>query len=98
MEDPRHSNITLEVEDNDGNRSSHTFYVVVLNQRPLAVMPRPVDDGESGQQYVFDASASYDPDGLVSELKYRWDIDGEIIENISTIFYSFEEPGTYQYL
>ena len=87
-------NVTLEVEDNDGNRSSHTFYVMVLNQRPLAVMPRPVD-GESGQQYVFDASASYDPDGLVSDLTYRWDIDGEIIENISTIFYSFEEPGTY---
>ena len=44
---------------------------------------------------MFDASASYDPDGLVSDLTYRWDIDGEIIENISTIFYSFEEPGTY---
>ena len=86
--------MTLVVEDNDGNRSSHSFYVMVLNQRPLAVMPRPVD-GEVGQPYVFDASGSYDPDGLATDLTYRWEIDHEVIENISTVYYSFEEPGTY---
>ena len=87
-------NVTLIVEDNDGNMSSHNFYVMVLNQRPLAVMPRPVD-GEVGQPYVFDASGSYDPDGLATDLTYRWEIDHEVIENISTVYYSFEEPGTY---
>ncbi len=87
-------NITLQVEDNDGNKSSHTFFVLVLNQRPLAVMPRPVD-GEAGQQYVFDGSGSYDPDGLSSELTYKWEIAGDLIENISTVFYTFDEPGTY---
>ena len=87
-------NVTLEVEDNDGNRTAHTFEVLILNQRPLAVLSRPLD-GESGQEYIFDATSSYDPDGLAEDLSFRWNVDGETIENISTVFYTFEEPGTY---
>ena len=91
---PGMKNVTVEVEDNDGNRTAHTFNVLVLNQRPLAVLSRPVD-GESGQEYIFDATSSYDPDGFATDLSFRWTIDGETIENISTVFYTFEEPGTY---
>ena len=69
--------------------------VRVLNQRPVAVFDRPMD-GTVETEYLFE-SLSFDPDGDTSLLQTRWNISGmnEEIENSSTVYHTFTEPGLY---
>ena len=69
--------------------------VRVLNQRPVAVFASP-SDGTVETEYLFE-SLSFDPDGDTSLLQTRWNITGmdEEIENASTVYHSFTEPGLY---
>ena len=92
---PGLKSVTLEVTDDDGNMSSMTLMVRVLNQRPVAVFDRP-SDGSVDTDYFFE-SMSFDPDGDTSLLQTRWNITGadSEIENISGVHYSFTEPGLY---
>ena len=41
--EPGMKNISLEVTDDDGNTSTTTIQVLVVNQRPVAVFARPFD-------------------------------------------------------
>ena len=92
---PGLKSVTLEVTDDDGNMSSMTLMVRVLNQRPVAVFDRP-SDGSVDTEYFFE-SMSFDPDGDTSLLQTRWNITGadSEIENVSGIHYVFTEPGLY---
>ena len=92
---PGLKSITLEVTDDDGNMSSVTLTVRVLNQRPVAVFDRPTD-GTVETEYFFE-SMSFDPDGDTSLLQTRWNITGmdNEIENVSGIHHTFTEPGLY---
>lgn len=92
---PGLKSVTLEVTDDDGNMSSMTLMVRVLNQRPVAVFDRP-SDGSVDTDYFFE-SMSFDPDGDTSLLQTRWNITGadSEIENVSGVHYSFTEPGLY---
>ena len=89
--------VTLEVTDDDGNVSSTSIMVRVLNQRPVAVFDSP-SDGTVETEYLFE-SLSFDPDGDTSLLQTRWNITGmdEEIENSSTVYHSFTEPGCTQF-
>ena len=92
---PGLKNITLQVEDDDGNLSSASIQVTVYNQRPVAIFERP-EDGDVYTAYIFD-SESFDPDGQSSQLTHIWKISDmdDTIENISSVSRTFSEPGTY---
>lgn len=92
---PGLKNITLEVTDDDGNSSSHSFQVDVNNQRPVAVFNRP-SDGLTDTTYFFE-SLSFDPDGDSSKLSFAWNVSDmdEAIYNISSISRTFTIPGIY---
>jgi|TARA_B110000211_G_scaffold70678_1_gene81822 PKD repeat protein len=92
---PGIKNISLDVTDDDGNVSSHSFQVEVNNQRPVAVFNRP-SDGFTDTAYVFE-SLSFDSDGDSSKLLYLWNISdmNEPIYNISSISRTFTKPGLY---
>ena len=92
---PGLKNITLEVEDDDGNVTSVSIQVQVFNQRPVAIFERP-EDGDVYTAYIFD-SESFDPDGQSSQLIHIWHISDmdESIENVSSVSRTFSEPGIY---
>ncbi len=92
---PGLKNITLDVEDDDGNVSSVTIQVIVYNQRPVAIFERP-EDGDVYSAYIFD-SDSFDPDGQSSQLTHIWKISDMVdtIENVSSVSRTFSEPGIY---
>ncbi|MAI57403.1 MAG: hypothetical protein CML56_00185 [Rhodobacteraceae bacterium] len=93
--EPGMKNVTIEVVDDDGNRSIAYLGVEILNQRPVALFERPVD-GKIGDAYVF-SSSSFDPDGDTSSLIHIWtfsDRDGTI-ENVSSVSRTFSKPGLY---
>ena len=69
---PGMKNVTIEVTDDDGNVSTTSLVVRVLNQRPVAVFARPAD-GTVETDYYFE-SLSFDPDGDTSLLTTKWNI------------------------
>ena len=54
-----------------GDNSPSTQPVVTTNQSPSAVITATPTDGTAPLIVAFDASTSFDPDGVIS--KYRWD-------------------------
>jgi PKD repeat protein len=93
--EPGMKNISLEVTDDDGNTSTTTIQVLVVNQRPVAVFARPVD-GFVDTEYIFE-SLSFDPDGNSSTLEIIWNISAfdEALYNVSTVYHTFTSPGLY---
>jgi PKD repeat protein len=93
--EPGMKNISLEVTDDDGNTSTTTIQVLVVNQRPVAVFARPVD-GFVDTEYIFE-SLSFDPDGNSSTLQIIWNIStfDEDLYNVSTVYHTFTSPGLY---
>ena len=86
--------INLSVTDDDGNTSTTTITVTVMNQRPVALFSRPAD-GTVSTQYTFQ-SASFDPDGDDSAMTTIWSIEGEEpVTNQSAVVHTFLEPGVY---
>ena len=93
--EPGIKNISLEVTDDDGNSSTATIQVLVVNQRPVAVFTRP-SDGFVDTEYIFE-SLSFDPDGNSSMLEIIWNISAfdEEVYNVSTVYHTFTSPGLY---
>lgn len=92
---PGLKNIGLTVIDDDGNSTSATIQVNVINQRPVAVFSRP-GDGTVDTTYTF-TSYSFDPDGDSTQLSTIWSISDlpETIENTTSVSHTFMEPGLY---
>jgi len=69
--------VTLTVTDNDGGTDSISYPIAVSSggQPPVASFTyTPLTPG-IGQVVTFDASSSFDPDGLI--IHYIWDLDGD---------------------
>ena len=63
------------------------------NARPVAAIDVSRNSGPVPLTILFDASASYDPDGSIR--KYRWDCgDGEVVEG-SPMEHTYTEAGTF---
>ena len=92
---PGWKNVTVIATDNSGDSSMAVIQVEVLNQRPVAIFPRP-DDGATDTVYTF-LSSSFDPDGDDGGiLTHNWTITG--LENSMTnnqVNHMFTEPGVY---
>ena len=91
---PGWKNITIFATDDAGNVSVATLHVEVLNQRPVAIFPRPAD-GTTNTMYTF-LSSSFDPDGNSGNMTHNWTITG-IEQNMSNnqVNHMFTEPGVY---
>jgi PKD repeat protein len=94
--EPGLKNITLEVTDDDGNTSTASLQVLVINQRPVAVFARP-SDGQIDTEYVFE-SLSFDPDGNSSSMQIIWNISDfeEPVYNVTSVYHTFTKPGLYR--
>jgi uncharacterized protein (TIGR02145 family) len=96
--------VKLQVMDKDGATGEDETTVVVAeteNALPVALFNFSPGTPEPGEQIMFNASASYDPDGIDSELEYAWDWenDGELDTGFSNYqygFHSYPEEGQYQ--
>ena len=88
--------VSLVVKDNDGNTSSvDTQELAVANAAPTAVFKVTPADPRVAVSTLFDASGSYDVDGLIAS--YAWDFDGDGVFDVdsasSDVEYTFTEEG-----
>ncbi|MDX1746272.1 MAG: PKD domain-containing protein, partial [Halobacteriales archaeon] len=67
--------VAVTAEDDDGARRTATVEVPVENRPPDAAFSFSPFRPKPGRGVQFDASATTDPDGQVTE--YRWDFDGD---------------------
>ena len=91
---PGWKNVSVYATDDAGNISWAILQVEVLNQRPVAIFPRP-DDGTTNTMYTF-LSSSFDPDGNSGNMTHNWTITGveDPIPN-NLVNHLFTEPGVY---
>ena len=91
---PGWKNVTVHAVDDAGDIGTAVINIEVLNQRPVAIFPRPMD-GTTTDVYNF-VSSSFDPDGNSGNLTHNWTITGietPITQNM--VMHQFEEPGVY---
>jgi len=91
---PGWKNVSVYATDDAGNVSWAVLHVEVLNQRPVAIFPRP-GDGTTNTMYTF-LSSSFDPDGNSGNMTHNWTITGvdDPIPN-NLVNHLFTEPGVY---
>ena len=91
---PGWKNVTIFATDDAGNISVATLHIEVLNQRPVAIFPRPAD-GTTNTMYTF-LSSSFDPDGNSGNMTHNWTITG-IDQDLTNnqVNHMFTEPGVY---
>ncbi|UCD27123.1 MAG: PKD domain-containing protein, partial [Candidatus Bathyarchaeota archaeon] len=85
--------VTLTVTDNDGATASTTALKTVLNRIPVASFTENATLVKTGEVIGFDASESYDSDGIVAS--YFWDFgDGTSATGV-TADHAYIEDGNY---
>ncbi|MEM2869789.1 MAG: PKD domain-containing protein [Thermoplasmata archaeon] len=88
---------SLKVVVSDGRLNASTAWnitVTNVNRPPTARVSASPDEGPSGAPFLFDASASSDPDG--EELRFEWDLgDGSGAEG-ARVSHSYIEPGRFR--
>jgi hypothetical protein len=97
-------NVTMEVKDPEGSTAKHIEQITINpNSIPYADFTIEVKEqfvnGEIYRTYVFDASASYDPETPQMQLQYRWDFNYTGPDDISFNLdwsNSYKYTGTYQ--
>jgi PKD repeat protein len=85
--------VTLTVADNDGANATATSTKTVLNRFPVASFSENAIIVLTGEAIRFDASSSYDPDGVI--VNYLWDFgDGKKAAGI-VVQHAYSNDGTY---
>jgi len=94
---PGRYTVRLIVIDDSKTSTSRTTdeMTVTVNHLPIADAGRD-RVGMPGQVFVFDGSASVDPDGKIS--KYLWDFGDGTIQNGTKVSHSYSNPGKYNVL
>ena len=87
--------VSLTVTDDDGatDTASQTVYLGAAQQAPVAQFSFAPAAPTVGVSVSFDASTSYDPDGLI--VSYRWDLDGDGSDDafVPTVNATYNSPG-----
>lgn len=85
--------VTLTVIDDDGAISSTSAVETVLNRPPVALFTENMTTVKENEAIHFDASESYDPDGLI--VNYFWDFGDGTNTTGQTVNHAFVEEGNY---
>ena len=87
--------VSLIVTDDDGatDTSSQTVGMGTVQQSPVALITFAPVAPAVGESVSFNASTSYDPDGVI--VSYRWDLDGNGVDDAftPTINATYNTPG-----
>lgn len=72
-----------------------TLVPAVVNQPPVALFSYSPPTPRAGDWIQFDASASYDPDGHITN--YQWDLDGDgsVDQSGPVAVWTYPAPGVY---
>jgi len=85
--------VTLTVRDDDGSTDAATRVETVLNREPVARFSYSPKTAYTGESVIFDASGSYDLDGVI--ISYLWEFDDGTSDTSVTTSHSFAEDGIY---
>ncbi|MFC2079078.1 PKD domain-containing protein [Candidatus Bipolaricaulota bacterium] len=87
--------VSLTVTDNDGatDTASQSVGTGTVQQSPVALFTFIPVAPAVGESVSFNASTSYDPDGVI--VSYRWDLDGNGVDDAftPTINATYNSPG-----
>ena len=91
-------NVVLEVEDDDGDKALdrvliQAYSVMPDNLKPIADFTASTYHGVKPLTVVFDASNSFDPDGLIS--KYEWNFGDDSNATGSMVTHTFNNAGEF---
>jgi PKD repeat protein len=84
--------IRLTVMDDDGRTASTNVTISIINRPPEASAEAP-SSSMANSTVRFDASASYDPDGILST--WEWDFGDERSGEGREAYHRYSESGTY---
>ncbi len=86
-------NVTLTVTDDDGVTASTSSTKTILNRPPVASFTESAETVLTGEIITFNASGSYDPDGII--VSYFWDFgDGTNATGI-IVEHSYADDESY---
>ncbi|NIP35514.1 MAG: PKD domain-containing protein, partial [Thermoplasmata archaeon] len=84
--------VRLTAMDDDGRTSTTNVTIKVINRAPEASAEAPSSSRENST-VKFDASASYDPDGILST--WEWDFGDERVGEGREVYHRYVDSGTY---
>ena len=85
--------VRLQVVDDDGLSDTTEILITVENTPPLASCRFSSDSPVAGEWILFDASASYDPDGRLVD--FTWDFGDGLSTRGTRVGHAYEEVGGY---
>ena len=87
---------TLTVTDDDGTTTMQEVQVMALepNVPPVAVMSANTTSGPAPLEVIFNATGSYDPDGVIGNIEWQFSDGGTYWG--SPAWYTFDTPGVHQ--
>ena len=90
--------VTLVVTDNEGGENSYAVTVVIEGDAPVALFTATPHIVQTGEQIVFNATASYDPDGEIDWAE--WDFgDGMTLsgwwEDVQVVGHDYDVEDDY---
>lgn len=96
--------VTLTVQDGDGNTDADILEVVVVEEGEAPTAEISTDPAASGGvvegtvpfDVEFDASGSTDPEEDIVDYEWDFDGDGEVDDTGDIVTYTYEEVGTYE--
>lgn len=86
--------ITLSVTDNNGTERQTSTEITVKNRPPTAAATRRTEQPVVGEPAAFDALDSFDPDGSVETVEWRFSESDGFEEGERVLNRSFDTPGT----
>jgi len=94
---PGRYTVRLTVIDDSKTSTNRISDEMTVNVNHLPIADAGLDRvGMPGQVFVFDGSASVDPDGKI--IKYVWDFGDGTIQNGTKVSHSYSNPGRYNVL
>jgi outer membrane protein assembly factor BamB len=89
--------VTLKVTDNTDAYDTVTNIIHVINRAPFCSFEWSPNKPFPGETTTFDASGSYDPDGVIVLYEWDWDDDGTYDESTTspTATQVWQEEGIY---
>ena len=85
--------VTLTIVDNEGAVSSKVANQIVKNRSPVAILIENSTIIDRKQVVSFDASGSYDPDGVI--VSYLWDFGDQKSSTGITVNHIYNQVGSY---